>query len=173
MAIEIGRTPEDFKKAFLDPVSDSYCLAKWYEATMWLYIGHTASCHHNPTHKIDLDPKAPGSLHNTPIKIHERNKMRKGEKPEGCRYCWNAEDMGVVSDRVYKSQGYDTKLIATSRKTDHPIPQKLEIAFDRTCNLACAYCEPKFSTTWANDIKKHGSYELITCLLYTSPSPRD
>ena len=125
MAIEIGRTPEDFKKAFLDPVSDSYCLAKWYEATMWLYIGHTASCHHNPTHKIDLDPKAPGSLHNTPIKIHERNKMRKGEKPEGCRYCWNAEDMGVVSDRVYKSQGYDTKLIATSRKTDHPIPQKL------------------------------------------------
>ena len=152
MAIEIGRTPEDFKKAFLDPVSDSYCLAKWYEATMWLYIGHTASCHHNPTHKIDLDPKAPGSLHNTPIKIHERNKMRKGEKPEGCRYCWNAEDMGVVSDRVYKSQGYDTKLIATSRKTDHPIPQKLEIAFDRTCNLACAYCEPKFSTTWANAV---------------------
>ena len=114
MAIESGKTPEDFKKEFLDPVSDSYCMAKWYEATMWLYIGHTASCHHNPTHKIDLDPKAPGSLHNTPIKIHERNKMRKGEKPEGCRYCWNAEDMGVVSDRVYKSQGYDTKLIATS-----------------------------------------------------------
>ena len=68
MAIEIGRTPEEFKKAFLDPVSDSYCLAKWYEATMWLYIGHTASCHHIPTHKFDLDPKAPGSLHNTPIR---------------------------------------------------------------------------------------------------------
>ena len=166
----LNKTPEDFKKEFLDPVSDSYCLAKWYEATMWLYIGHTASCHHNPTHKIQLDPKAPGSLHNTPEKIHERNKMRKGEKPEGCRYCWNAEDMGVISDRVYKSKGYldgqlpedDTNLIATSRKTDHPIPQKLEIAFDRTCNLACSYCEPKFSTTWANDIKKHGSYKLKT-----------
>ena len=162
MAIEAGRSPEDFRKQFLDPVSDSYCLAKWYEATMWLYIGHTASCHHNPTHKINLDPKAPGSLHNTPEKIHERNKMRKGERPEGCRYCWNAEDMGVVSDRIHKSKGYDTKLIASSKKTDHPIPQKLEIAFDRTCNLACAYCEPKFSTTWANDIKKFGSYDLKT-----------
>ena len=53
----LNKTPEDFKKEFLDPVSDSYCLAKWYEATMWLYIGHTASCHHNPTHKIQLDPK--------------------------------------------------------------------------------------------------------------------
>ena len=162
MAIEIGKSPEDFKKEFLDPVSDSFCLAKWFEATIWLYIGQTASCHHNPTHKIQLDPRAPGSLHNTPNKIHERNKMRKGQRPEGCNYCWNAEDTGVISDRVNKSKGYDTKLIAKTKHDNYPIPQKLEIAFDRTCNLACAYCEPKFSTTWANDIKKYGSYELIT-----------
>lgn len=162
MAIEIGKSPEDFKKEFLDPVSDSFCLAKWFEATIWLYIGQTASCHHNPTHKIKLDPKAPGSLHNTVEKIHERQRMRKGEKPKGCNYCWNAEETGVISDRVNKSKGYDTKLIAKAEKDDYPIPQKIEIAFDRTCNLACAYCEPKFSTTWANDIKKHGSYNLIT-----------
>ena len=162
MAIEIGKSPEDFKKEFLDPVSDSFCLAKWFEATIWLYIGQTASCHHNPTHKIKLDPRAPGSLHNTPEKIHERNKMRKGERPQGCNYCWNAEDTGVISDRVNKSKGYDTNLIAKTKHDNYPIPQKLEIAFDRTCNLACAYCEPKFSTTWANDIKKYGSYELIT-----------
>ena len=162
MAIEIGKSPEDFKKEFLDPVSDSFCLAKWFEATIWLYIGQTASCHHNPTHKIQLDPRAPGSLHNTPEKIHERNKMRKGERPQGCNYCWNAEDTGVISDRVNKSKGYDTNLIAKTKHDNYPIPQKLEIAFDRTCNLACAYCEPKFSTTWANDIKKYGSYELIT-----------
>ena len=162
MAIEVGKSPEDFKKEFLDPVSDSFCLAKWFEATIWLYIGQTASCHHNPTHKIKLDPKAPGSLHNTVEKIHERQRMRKGEKPKGCNYCWNAEETGVISDRVNKSKGYDTKLIAKAQKDDYPIPQKIEIAFDRTCNLACAYCEPKFSTTWANDIKKHGSYNLIT-----------
>ena len=162
MAIEIGKSPEDFKKEFLDPVSDSFCLAKWFEATIWLYIGQTASCHHNPTHKIQLDPRAPGSLHNTPNKIHERNKMRKGQRPEGCNYCWNAEDTGVISDRVNKSKGYDTKLIAKTKHDNYPIPQKLEIAFDRTCNLSSAYCEPKYRTTWANDIKKYGSYELIT-----------
>ena len=162
MAIEVGKRPEDFKKEFLDPVSDSFCLAKWFEATIWLYIGQTASCHHNPTHKIKLDPKAPGSLHNTVEKIHERQSMRRGEKPKGCNYCWNAEETGVISDRVNKSKGYDTKLIAKAQKDDYPIPQKIEIAFDRTCNLACAYCEPKFSTTWANEIKKHGSYNLIT-----------
>ena len=34
-----------------------------------------------------------------------------------------------------------------------------EIAFDRTCNLACSYCNASFSTTWAKDINKNGPYE--------------
>ena len=32
--------------------------------------------------------------------------------------------------------------------------QTLEISFDRTCNFACSYCNPAFSTTWVKDIKK-------------------
>ena len=39
-------------------------------------------------------------------------------------------------------------------------PKKIEIAFSRTCQLACAYCGPSFSSTWANDISKNGSYNL-------------
>jgi organic radical activating enzyme len=34
----------------------------------------------------------------------------------------------------------------------------LEIAFDRTCQFACSYCNPAFSSTWVNDIRKNGSY---------------
>jgi organic radical activating enzyme len=34
----------------------------------------------------------------------------------------------------------------------------LEIAFDRTCQFACSYCNPAFSSTWVNDIKKNGAY---------------
>jgi organic radical activating enzyme len=34
----------------------------------------------------------------------------------------------------------------------------LEIAFDRTCQFACSYCNPAFSTTWVNDLKKNGNY---------------
>jgi organic radical activating enzyme len=36
--------------------------------------------------------------------------------------------------------------------------QTLEIAFDRTCNFACSYCNPAFSSTWVNDIKRNGPY---------------
>jgi hypothetical protein len=34
----------------------------------------------------------------------------------------------------------------------------LEIAFDRTCQFACSYCNPAFSSTWVRDIKTNGPY---------------
>jgi len=37
--------------------------------------------------------------------------------------------------------------------------QTLEIAFDRTCQFACSYCNPAFSSTWVNDIKRNGPYQ--------------
>jgi organic radical activating enzyme len=35
----------------------------------------------------------------------------------------------------------------------------LEIAFDRTCQFACSYCNPAFSTTWVKDIRNNGPYQ--------------
>ena len=159
--IRTDLAPKEFKKQFLDPISASFCMAKWMEATIWLYLGETASCHHNPTHKIELDPNDPKTLHNTPTKIHERHRMLKGEKPNGCSYCWNAEKFDQVSDRYLKSRSYNSHLI-TSDIPDVILPQRLEIAFSRTCNLACAYCGPKFSNTWAKDLQKHGPYDIQT-----------
>ena len=59
-----------FKKEKLDTKSASFCGAKWYNATIWLNSGTTASCHHPPAHKIPLaevfaNPKA---IHNTKYK---------------------------------------------------------------------------------------------------------
>ena len=36
-----------------------------------------------------------------------------------------------------------------------------EIAFDRTCQLACSYCNPAFSSTWVKDIRTNGGYQGI------------
>jgi len=35
----------------------------------------------------------------------------------------------------------------------------LEIAFDRTCQFACSYCNPAFSSTWVKDIRSNGAYD--------------
>jgi len=170
-----------FKEIVLDPISPSVCSAKWLETTMWLYDGVTASCHHNPSHKIQLDPNDPSSLHNTAQKINERKAMLAGEKPSGCSYCWNTEDNNSISDRYRKSHAHktamlkipmelesDTELSTASKAYQKKVftsvndasPTHLEIAFSRVCNLGCMYCGPYFSNTWANDIRVNGPYEI-------------
>lgn len=165
-----NETDLEYKKRVLDAISPSFCGAKWYNATIWLGSGQTTSCHHPPAHKADIqivkfNPKA---IHNTPQKKEDRRKMLAGERPSGCEYCWKIEDMGVdaVSDRPYKSMTYteEALLEATRTPVDQDVDlQTLEIAFDRTCQFACSYCNPAFSTTWVKDIKKNGPYiNLVT-----------
>ena len=155
----------DFKHTVLDPLSASFCAAKWYNATIWLGSGQTTSCHHPPAHLVDPDQVRtnPRLLHNTDQKKADRAKMLAGERPPGCEYCWKIEDMGLdaVSDRVYKSKIYPIEALHEARNTpaDHDVNLRtLEIAFDRTCQFACSYCNPAFSTTWVNDIRRNGPY---------------
>ena len=154
-----------FKKDMLDTKSESFCAAKWYNATIWLGSGMTTSCHHPLPHKVDpiAVQSNPKLLHNTPEKKEQRRQMQCGERPDGCEYCWKIEDMGpgYISDRVYKSQIYTDQELQTAFTEDQETDVDLitlEISFDRTCNFACSYCNPAFSTTWVKDLKNNGGY---------------
>lgn len=154
----------EFRQQVLDPISDSFCGAKWYNATIWLGSGQTTSCHHPPAHTIGAEfTTNPKAIHNTAKKKEDRRMMQAGERPPGCEYCWKIEDMGraAVSDRVYKSRIYkieDLNNAATLPVETDVDLRTLEISFDRTCQFACSYCNPAFSTSWVNDIRKHGPY---------------
>jgi pyruvate-formate lyase-activating enzyme len=156
----------EFRQNVLDPISDSFCAAKWYNATIWLGSGMTTSCHHPPAHRIDIEnvKTNPRLLHNTDEKKQDRAQMQRGERPKGCEYCWKIEDMGrdAVSDRIYKSQIYEIVDLHAAARTpaDQDINLKtLEISFDRTCQFACSYCNPAFSSTWVKDIRNNGPYQ--------------
>lgn len=161
----LNETDLEYKKRVIDTKSNSFCAAKWYNATIWLGSGQTTSCHHPLPHKIDeqeikFNPKA---LHNTSEKKEQRAMMQSGERPAGCEYCWKIEDMGTdaISDRVYKTVIYDDVDLDIAFNTpsqDDVNLKTLEIAFDRTCQFACSYCNPAFSTTWVKDIKNNGPY---------------
>ena len=161
-------TFREFKKRMIDPISESYCAAKWYNATIWLGHGQTASCHHPPAHKIDASElkNNPSAIHNTQHKKQMRKLMLEGERPNECEYCWKVEDMArdAVSDRVFKTHIHSDEDIIASTKMDWQDNSKLntlEISFERTCNFACSYCNPAFSTTWVRDINQNGSYKNI------------
>jgi organic radical activating enzyme len=158
-------TDLEFKQQVLDTKSASFCAAKWYNATIWLGSGMTTSCHHPPAHLVNIDKVRanPRLLHNIDQKKEDRRKMIAGERPSGCEYCWKIEDMGsdAISDRVYKSKIYPIEALNEAFETPPDADvnlRTLEIAFDRTCQFACSYCNPAFSSTWVNDIRKNGPY---------------
>ena len=155
----------EFRQQVLDKISASFCGAKWYNATIWLGSGMTTSCHHPPAHLVNIeDVRAnPRALHNTAQKKQDRAQMQRGERPAGCEYCWKIEDMGrgAVSDRVYKSRIYPIQALHAAAATapDQDVNLRtLEISFDRTCQFACSYCNPAFSSTWVKDIRANGAY---------------
>ena len=155
----------EFKKQVLETKSASFCGAKWYNATIWLGSGMSTSCHHPPAHKVDIEEakRNPKAIHNTPEKKKDRQQMQAGERPPGCEYCWKIEDIkrDNISDRVYKSKIYTIKELDDAHKSDATSDvdlRTLEISFDRTCQFACSYCNPAFSSTWVKDIKSNGSY---------------
>jgi organic radical activating enzyme len=158
-------TDLEYKRRVIDIKSESFCGAKWYNATIWLGSGQTTSCHHPLPHAVDIEAikHNPKALHNTTKKKFERSQMQAGERPSGCEYCWKIEDIGRdnISDRIYKTVIYSDEDLDRAFKSDPTTDinlQTLEIAFDRTCQFACSYCNPAFSSTWVNDVRKNGSY---------------
>ena len=136
---------KEYKKRVIDSKSDSFCGAKWYNATIWLGHGQTASCHHPPAHNIDVKELKlnPSAIHNTPHKKLMRKYMQEGKRPKECEYCWKVEDIKKdnISDRVYKTEIFSDEDL--QKAYDMPWDanvnlRTLEISFDRTCQFACS-----------------------------------
>jgi len=160
-------------KRKLDVISPSLCVAKWNQVTLHLATGTTHSCHHPTAHHIPLTEieNNPSALHNTNFKKEQRKLMLEGKRPKECDYCWRVEDTSkiknqsdVFSDRITKSaeswaQPHIQKIASLPWNTNIN-PTYLEVDFDTTCNFKCAYCSPSYSTTWMQEIKQHGAYNL-------------
>jgi hypothetical protein len=152
-----------------DRVSPSFCLAKWHHVTIYLQTGETHSCYHPAPHKIPAKEliSNPSVLHNTPEKKLERKAMLEGQRPKGCQYCWNVEDMGpdFISDRQIRTRSiYKPERLAeiTSRPWDFNVnPEYIELSFGNECNFKCGYCHPKASSRLWNEIKQHGPYTMV------------
>lgn len=152
----------------LSKISPTLCMAKWYQVTLHLQNGFNHSCHHPNIHKIPLEELEldVSALHNTSFKKKVRLQMLQGERPRECSYCWDIEDLGQISDRLYKSS-YDWaygklasgEFASIGNPADENVfPSSMEVSFESTCNFKCAYCSPTHSTKWQEEIAKFGAY---------------
>ena len=151
-----------------EELGEALCLAKWQQVSLHLTNGLTNSCYHPPLHEIDANLliSNPSALHNTPYKKERRKEMLEGKKCTECSYCWNIEATGNLSDRHYRS-GEPWAAIHLNRIKEQKwdadeVPSYVEVNFSNVCNLACSYCSPQFSSTWAAQAERFGSYPTST-----------
>jgi len=134
------------------------CQNKWGWSTIFLNSKTTASCHRCKHYSFDKDSFM--DFHNLPDKLEDRTKMLNNEWPgNGCEYCRDVEKVGGVSDRIPFTAPYP---ILPDEVLNDPTtniklnPTILEVYFNNTCNQACIYCRPRFSTVIENEVKKFG-----------------
>ena len=150
-----------------DKLGPALCLAKWKQVSLHLPTGLNNSCYHPPLHAIDqnLLEQDPSALHNTAHKKEQRRIMLRNERPQECSYCWTQEDLGNLSDRHYRSgepwAAKDFESVKNSTGDEDVIPSYVEVNFNHACNLRCSYCSPQFSSSWADEVTRHGAYPTV------------
>ena len=143
------------------------CLAKWKQVSLHLTTGLNNSCYHPPLHPIDSAAIAanPAALHNTQHKKEQRKIMLQQQRPTECSYCWNMEDLGQLSDRHYRSgepwAAVDFEKIKNSTGDEDVVPSYVEVNFNNACNLKCSYCSPQFSSSWQQEVDRHGAFPTL------------
>jgi len=163
MSIEFERLNRT--RDLVSGVSDSFCLAKWFQTTLYLQNGYNHSCHHPSPHKIPLHEikRNHKALHNTEHKKQRMQEMLDGIRPSECEYCWKIEDLGkdYISDRIYKSAttwALPRLGEAIEIGTDDHEPGYLEVSFSNVCNFKCVYCSPEISSQWYKESDRYGPY---------------
>lgn len=82
--------------------------------------------------------------------------MRAEQKFDRCNPCYDLEqeknNLNIISDRIFylkELRGVDTTLYDTTNFALHTV----DVRWSNLCNFACIYCEPIFSSKWADELK--------------------
>ena len=88
----------------------------------------------------------------------EKNKklqqeMIKDNKPSGCAGCYLQErgrnDISAISSRLYYLRELGQSFI---KKPDEFVLRHIDLRWTNSCNQACVYCGPKWSSKWAKEL---------------------
>tara|TARA_B100000963_G_scaffold212504_1_gene185169 strand:- start:2036 stop:3112 length:1077 start_codon:yes stop_codon:yes gene_type:complete len=74
--------------------------------------------------------------------LHE--KFKHNHRAQECEYCWKAEDVNLKSHRI--------------NETARDGLRQIHIRLNNVCNFKCRMCNPKFSSTWEVENRKHNYF---------------
>ncbi len=91
-----------------------------------------------------------------------RRTMLEGKIPQSCSKCFEEEENGIISKRVWElyyweNEGLDLQELINNTDENGAIPpviKYLDLRLGHTCNLKCVMCTPHDSSRWVQDHKE-------------------
>jgi len=133
-----------------------YCATKFTDLQVHVQGRLLYNCCKAYPERINLKwlEKNPGRLFHTETMIADRELMLENKSCKSCHHgCYKYELQGLQSARQI------SKPTETITNPTAPL-KRLQLVLSTDCNLACVYCSPEWSSTWHNEIKDNGEYEL-------------
>ena len=110
---------------------------------------------------VELHKDRPEDNWNTYYMKSLRLAMLKGEKPPVCRKCYDEEESGYRSKRMWENDLWEKQLdyntIVDKVNADGSMPygiHYIDMKLGNACNLACVMCNPADSSLWIPDWNK-------------------
>jgi len=132
-----------------------FCPIPW-TGFMYNSDGNVQNCICNRTPIGNLKEK---SLHeilseNTEIK---KNMLQGLPGSSGCDICYKREEgknkLNIISDRIFYLRELKDVPMETYKDENMFDLHKIDIRWSNTCNHACVYCGPEYSSMWEHEIK--------------------
>ena len=101
--------------------------------------GNITPCCVMPSNRFFMGNGVENYFSGKPLK-QLKQKFLQDERPSECEYCWKAEDVNLKTHRIDDNQ----KGI-----------RQIHVRLNNVCNFKCRMCNPKFSSTWEIENRKH------------------
>ena len=128
-----------------------YCYDKFNQIFIDVENRFLYNCCHAYPERLNIDEceKDPTKIILSDQMVKDRKLMLENKRFKSCEVCYGAEDRGEVSyrDIVEPTEHFNDPML---------IPKTIAISISTDCNMACAYCSPRLSSTWRHTVAKHG-----------------
>jgi MoaA/NifB/PqqE/SkfB family radical SAM enzyme len=87
--------------------------------------------------------------------LQNQQKILASEPVASCHTCYDIEHgkrrFDIVSDRIFYIRELKKVPFDTYRSGNHDL-RTIDVRWSNTCNFACVYCSPEFSSRWASEL---------------------
>jgi hypothetical protein len=133
----------------------NFCPIPW-TGFMYYVDGTVKNCIRNPAPIGNLKDNNIVEILQGESNILKKHNMYYNKPGQGCHVCYDLEkdkkSFDIISDRIFYLKELRDVNFNTYKGIDNFNLKTIDIRWNNTCNFACVYCVPEFSSKWATEL---------------------